>query len=106
MDGVAVAIVLAGVLAGAGTAVRAGLRAGIPVLLDFLLAAGLLRLSSAAAWDDIAVIAAIVAVRHLVTLGLKAGTWPRLTSTSVVGRCSPDDTHPPQCRASSRPPGA
>ncbi|MCV7278573.1 hypothetical protein H7J88_02790 [Mycolicibacterium flavescens] len=40
------------------------------VLLDFLLAAGLLRLSADASWRSIAVTAIVVAVRHLVTRGL------------------------------------
>ena len=40
------------------------------VLLDLLLAAGLLRLSVDATWRSIAVTALVLVVRHLVTRGL------------------------------------
>ncbi len=45
----------------------------LPVLLDLLLAAGLLRLSATASWRAIATAATIVAIRKLVGLGLAAG---------------------------------
>lgn len=40
------------------------------VLLDFLLAAGLLRLSVDASWQALAVTAIVIVVRRVVTLGL------------------------------------
>ncbi|SEH84217.1 hypothetical protein SAMN04489835_4776 [Mycolicibacterium rutilum] len=53
------------------------------VLLDLLLAAGLLRLSADASWRSIAVTAIVIAVRHLLTRGLRPVTpggvrvrWP------------------------------
>ena len=44
----------------------------LPVLLDLLLAAGLLRLSATASWQAIASAAAIVVIRKLATLGITA----------------------------------
>jgi hypothetical protein len=44
----------------------------VPVLLELLLAAGLLRLSAAADWRAIAAAAAIVAIRTLVTRSRRA----------------------------------
>ncbi|PJE98052.1 hypothetical protein CUT44_02080 [Streptomyces carminius] len=43
----------------------------LAVLLDFLIAAGLLRLAGDPAWDTVAAAAAVVAVRKLVTAGLR-----------------------------------
>ena len=45
----------------------------VKVLLDFLLAAGLLRLTGDPEWATIATAAGIVAVRRLVGFGLRAG---------------------------------
>ncbi|WP_342762351.1 DUF1622 domain-containing protein [Kineococcus xinjiangensis] len=47
--------------------------------LDLLLAAGLLRLATAPSWRQIAATAAIVALRHLIGRGLRAGApvWRR-----------------------------
>uniref|UniRef100_UPI001297A08A DUF1622 domain-containing protein n=1 Tax=Ornithinicoccus halotolerans TaxID=1748220 RepID=UPI001297A08A len=58
----------------------AGLRAALPVLLDFLLAAGLLRLSVALSWEEVLTVAAVVAVRHLVVAGLGSGGPPAARS--------------------------
>ncbi len=44
---------------------------GVRVLLDFLLAAGLLRLSDDPGWRQIATAAVVVAVRRLVGVGLR-----------------------------------
>jgi hypothetical protein len=44
----------------------------LPVLLDLLLAAGLLRLSATGTWQAIASAAAIVLIRKLATLGITA----------------------------------
>lgn len=43
--------------------------AALPVLLDLLLAVGLLRLSATATWDGIASAALIVAIRTLAIVG-------------------------------------
>ena len=48
------------------------LRQALPVLLEFLLAAGLLRLTSDATWRALATAAAIVLVRKVVGIGLRA----------------------------------
>ena len=45
----------------------------LTVLLDFLLAAGLLRLTGEPGWPALATAAAIVAVRRLAGIGLRAG---------------------------------
>jgi hypothetical protein len=49
----------------------------LPVLLDLLLAAGLLRLSATASWQAIASAAAIVLIRKLATLGITAARRAR-----------------------------
>jgi hypothetical protein len=49
----------------------------LPVLLDLLLAAGLLRLSATASWQAIASAAAIVVIRKLATLGITAARRAR-----------------------------
>src|SRR5918912_785974 len=49
----------------------------LPVLLDLLLAAGLLRLSATASWQAIASAAAIVVIRKLATLGIGAARRAR-----------------------------
>ena len=47
--------------------------AALPVLLDLLLAAGLLRLAGDPDWRTIATAAAIVLLRRLIGIGLRAG---------------------------------
>ncbi len=64
---VAASALVAGALA---FAVTWRLRTGLGVLLDLLLAAGLLRLAAQPTWTGIATAAAIVAVRKLVGFGL------------------------------------
>ncbi|CAM5338646.1 DUF1622 domain-containing protein [Streptomyces griseomycini] len=44
---------------------------GLAVLLDFLIAAGLLRLAGEPSWDAIVTAATVIAVRKLVTAGLR-----------------------------------
>lgn len=80
IDALALAVVAGGILASAGVAVLAGLRTGVAVLLDFLLAAGLLRLTASLEWTSIGSIALIVAVRHVISRGLRAGGPPQPTS--------------------------
>ncbi|MBW8487268.1 DUF1622 domain-containing protein [Actinomadura parmotrematis] len=67
----ALCCVVAGLVAGGavGLATRS-LRAGLPVALDFWLAAGLLRLGADPGWTSLLATAAIVAVRRLVTWSL------------------------------------
>jgi hypothetical protein len=71
---VALGITAAGLLAAAVvlTATRRPAFA-LTVLLDFLLAAGLLRLTGQPGWTALATAAAVVAVRRLVGIGLRAG---------------------------------
>ena len=74
-SGIAAAALLAGALALA-RARRPAL--ALAVFLDLLLAAGLLRLAGDPGWQAIATAAAVVAVRRLIGVGLRAGgrTWP------------------------------
>jgi hypothetical protein len=55
----------------------------LPVLLDLLLAAGLLRLSATASWQAIASAAAIVLIRKLATLGITAARKARAAPASA-----------------------
>ncbi|SFF03182.1 DUF1622 domain-containing protein [Blastococcus tunisiensis] len=59
----------------------------LAVLLDLLLAAGLLRLAGDPDWQGIVTAAAIVALRHLIGVGLRAGgrawTGPRPPAASA-----------------------
>ncbi|WP_432548122.1 hypothetical protein [Kineococcus sp. SYSU DK004] len=55
--------------------------AALPVLLDLLTAAGLLRLAADPSWQRIAGAAAIVALRHLLVHGLHVGARTRPSST-------------------------
>lgn len=74
LTGAALAMAAAGLVAAAVTAAAARRPLlGVKVLLDFLLAAGLLRLTGDPAWTTVATAAAVVAVRRLVGLGLRAG---------------------------------
>jgi|tagenome__1003787_1003787.scaffolds.fasta_scaffold20859098_2 hypothetical protein len=57
--------------------------ASLPVLLDLLLAAALLRLSAAASWQAIASAAAIVVLRKLATLGIAGARRARAGPTSA-----------------------
>lgn len=52
------------------------LRGALGVLLEFLLAAGLLRLSDHPTYRSLAVAAVIVVIRKLVTVGLSRGPRP------------------------------
>ncbi len=74
VDGVALGVTAAGLVA-AAVALRATRRPGfaLKVLLDFLLAAGLLRLTGQPGWAALGTAAAVVAVRRLVGIGLRVG---------------------------------
>lgn len=74
LDGLAVGITAAGLLA--ASVVLAATRRpqlALEVLLDFLLAAGLLRLTGHPDWATLGTAAAIVALRRLVGFGLLGG---------------------------------
>jgi len=75
---VALAITAAGLVAPAVTlaATRRPLLA-VTVLLDFVLAAGLLRLTGHPGWPALAGAAAVVVLRRLVGFGLRAGSPAR-----------------------------
>jgi hypothetical protein len=68
------AALLAGLVA-LGTTRR--LAAALPVVLDLLVAAGLLRLVGEPGWPALATAAAIILVRRLIGFGLRTGgrTW-------------------------------
>ena len=74
VGGVALGIIGAGLVVAAAVlaATRRPLFA-LKVLLDFLLAAGLLRLTGDPGWATVLTAAAIVAVRRLLGVGLRAG---------------------------------
>ena len=56
--------------------------AALPVLLDLLVAAGLLRLVGEPGWQALGTAAAIILLRRLIGLGLRTGgrTWASLRS--------------------------
>jgi hypothetical protein len=71
-DAVALGVVAAGLLSAVAVALRTRAPlAGLQWLLDFLLAAGLPRLSATATPTALATAAAIVAVRQVAGLGLR-----------------------------------
>ncbi len=74
----ALVLTAVGVLLGLATsAATRQFRAGLPLLLDFLLAAGLLRLALLDSWVAIATVAAIVAIRKVTTAGIRLATLTR-----------------------------
>ena len=76
----ALAVTTAGRVAAAAVLLATGRPLlAVKVLLDFLLAAGLLRLTGDPAWTTVATAAAVVALRRLVGVGLRAGApaWAR-----------------------------
>ncbi len=72
------------VLAALVLAVFRRLLPALHVLLDLLLAAGLLRLSADTSWDALAVAAAVVVLRQLLTHGLGALSQTRRRSRSAA----------------------
>ena len=70
----AAVVALVGCLAGASVALTTGrLLGGVQMLLDFLLAAGLLRLALVDTWAAIGSVAVVVALRKLLVTGLRSG---------------------------------
>ena len=72
LTGAALLVTTFGLLSAAAVliAARNG-RLALRVLLEFLTAAGLLRLGSDPGWPEISAAAAVVAVRRLLALGLR-----------------------------------
>jgi uncharacterized membrane protein len=69
----ALALTAAAVVAGALVLlVTHQLRQALPVLLEFLTAAGLVRLSASPTWANLLVAAVVVGLRHLLAAGLTA----------------------------------
>ena len=67
-------LALAGLLAGVAVFVTTGALLGaVAVLLDFLLAAGLLRLAMLDTWASIGSVALVVTVRKLAVAGIRTG---------------------------------
>lgn len=64
-------VTAAGILSAlAVCAVSRGIGRALPVLLDFLTAAGLLRLAADVSWGSILVAAAVIAVRKVAAIGI------------------------------------
>jgi len=61
----------------------------LPVLLDMLLAASLLRLSATASWHAIATAAVLVAVRKLAMSGMRAGRRASRSGSWGIGPRAP-----------------
>ena len=79
-DVAALLVVAAAILAAAVVLVRIrSMRQALPVLLDLLTAAGLLRLAGAPAWSALAVTAIVIALRRLVTAGIQTASTARRT---------------------------
>ncbi len=65
------AVAVGGVIIGmCALVVTRDLGAALPITLDFLMAAGLLRLATTQTWQAIATAAAILLIRKVVSLGL------------------------------------
>ncbi len=90
LTGLAALTVAAGALvAGALVLVRTRRPAvALPVLLELLLAAGLLRLAGEPSWGTITTVAAIVLLRRLIGVGLRAGDRSLVAGTAQPGRGS------------------
>ena len=87
---------LAAVAVGAGALVAGALvlvgtrrpSVALPVLLELLLAAGLLRLAGDPSWDTIAAVAGVVLLRRLIGAGLRAGDRSLSPGAAQVGAAS------------------
>lgn len=72
-------------LGGLALAATRRVQVALGILLDLLLAAGLLRLVLADRWSAIATAAALVVIRKVVVLGLSAAESPGAATTSAGG---------------------
>ena len=74
MTAIALVLVAASTVLATLAAVRTRhVLAGVPLMLDFWIAAGLLRLTQNTSWTKIAAAATLIAIRKLVSLGLAGG---------------------------------
>jgi hypothetical protein len=81
---------------GAGAVVLLATRqamAAVGALLDLLLAAGLLRLAGDPSWTAVSTAAAIVLLRRLIGVGLRAGARSRSYSSASAGPASAGGGH-------------
>lgn len=86
-DVAAAALVVLGLVSGAVVAALGRhAREGLRVLLDFLVAAGLIRLLGPQSWSALAVAAATIAVRQLAGRGLSVRTPSLQTRPGPAGR--------------------
>jgi hypothetical protein len=77
----ALLVVAASVVAGGIVLLRTrSLRQALPVVLDLLPAAGLLRLAAAPTWTGLAVTAIVIALRRLVSAGVRTAIGAARTS--------------------------
>jgi hypothetical protein len=83
---VPVVVVVGIACAGTAWAATGSLRAGLSLLLDLLLAAGLLRLTVAASWEALATAAAVVIVRKLTGGGVTVAARLRRTGHGPARR--------------------
>jgi hypothetical protein len=80
--GSATPVVIAAAIIAAALALGAtrSLRQALPVLLDLLTAAGLLRLSLAPTWSALTVTAVVIGLRRLTTAGIRTASKARRSS--------------------------
>ena len=72
LNSAALLVVGAAIVTGAVVLVATrSFRQALPVLLEFLTAAGLLRLAAAPAWPALAVTVVVIALRRLATIGMR-----------------------------------
>jgi Protein of unknown function (DUF1622) len=72
------ATIAAAILAGALVLLRTrSLGQALPVLLDLLIAAGLLRLAAVPTWSGLAVTAIVIGLRRLITAGIRTASAAR-----------------------------
>lgn len=85
VDAAAVVLTAAGLIAaGAALAATRDWRAALGIALELWLAAGLLRLSRPTEWRALAVAAVVVAVRQVVTRGLR-GSYRSISNRASTG---------------------
>lgn len=96
-DQVALGVIVVGLLSGVivASAGRAPVL-GVQVVLDFLLAAGLIRLTGPQAWSTLGAVAAVIVVRQIAARGLHAAsatrTVPGRPLVQPAGPQGPSDT--------------
>lgn len=93
-DGIVAALVPLLVAAGillmaAAVLVTRRITVGLPILLDLLLAAGLVRLSATSSWSAIASAALIVVIRKLAMFGIDAAVHARTSAPAPRARRRP-----------------